>query len=63
MGLSDEADGEIVAGVVYDPLRDDMFVAEKGRGAWLNGRQIKVSKIRDVGGIADSDRVSQSEAP
>ena len=45
LGLSAEADGEIVAGVVYDPLRDEMFVAEKGRGAWLNGRQIKVSKI------------------
>jgi myo-inositol-1(or 4)-monophosphatase len=45
LGLSDEADGEIVAGVVYDPLRDEMFVAEKGRGAWLNGRQMKVSKI------------------
>jgi len=45
LGLSDGADGEIVAGVVYDPLRDEMFVAEKGRGAWLNGRQIKVSKV------------------
>lgn len=45
LGLAAEADGEIVAGVVYDPLRDEMFTAEKGRGAWLNGRQIKVSKI------------------
>jgi myo-inositol-1(or 4)-monophosphatase len=44
-GLAPDADGEIVAGVVYDPLRDEMFVAELGRGAWLNGRQIKVSKI------------------
>jgi myo-inositol-1(or 4)-monophosphatase len=43
-GLALDADGEIVAGVLYDPLRDEMFVAEKGRGAWLNGRQIKVSK-------------------
>jgi myo-inositol-1(or 4)-monophosphatase len=45
LGLAAEADGEIVAGVIYDPLRDEMFVAEKGRGAWLNGRQMKVSKI------------------
>jgi myo-inositol-1(or 4)-monophosphatase len=45
LGLAAEADGEIIAGVVYDPLRDEMFVAEKGRGAWLNGRQIKVSKV------------------
>ena len=45
LGLAADADGEIVAGVVYDPLRDEMFSAERGRGAWLNGRQIKVSKI------------------
>jgi myo-inositol-1(or 4)-monophosphatase len=45
LGLAPDTDGEIVAGVVYDPLRDEMFVAEKGRGAWLNGRQIKVSKV------------------
>ena len=44
LGLAAEADGEIVAGVIYDALRDEMFAAEKGRGAWLNGRQIKVSK-------------------
>ncbi len=43
-GLAAKADGEMVAGVVYDPLRDEMFSAEKGRGAWLNGRQIHVSK-------------------
>ena len=45
LGLAPETDGEIVAGVLYDPLRDEMFVAEKGRGAWLNGRQIKVSTV------------------
>jgi myo-inositol-1(or 4)-monophosphatase len=48
LGLSDTADGEIIAGVTYDPLRDEMFVAEKGRGAWLNGRQIKVSKTTQL---------------
>jgi myo-inositol-1(or 4)-monophosphatase len=46
LGLGADADGEIIAGVTYDPLRDEMFVAEKGRGAWLNGRQIKVSKTK-----------------
>jgi len=44
-GLAAEADGEIVAGVIYDPLRDEMFSAERGKGAWLNGRKIHVSKI------------------
>ena len=43
-GLAAHADGEIVAGVVYDPLRDEMFSVEKGKGAWLNGRAIHVSK-------------------
>ncbi len=32
-----EHNGEIVAGVVYDPVRKDLFVAERGSGAWLNG--------------------------
>src|SRR5947199_2554372 len=37
---------ERVAGVVYDPTRDDMFAAEKGSGSRLNGRPIRVSPIR-----------------
>jgi myo-inositol-1(or 4)-monophosphatase len=49
LGLAPEADGEMIAGVTYDPLRDEMFVAEKGRGAWLNGRQIHVSKTKVIG--------------
>lgn len=38
-----EKNGVIVAGVVYDPTRDEMFTAEKGKGAFLNGRAIRVS--------------------
>ena len=45
-GLAEEADGEMVAGVIYDPLRDECFMAERGRGAWLNGRRIAVSKTK-----------------
>ncbi len=41
-----EQDGEIVAGVVYDPLRDEMFWAEKGAGAYLNDRRLRVSGRR-----------------
>jgi myo-inositol-1(or 4)-monophosphatase len=33
-----------VAAVVYDPTRDELFAAEQGRGAWLNGETIRVSK-------------------
>ncbi|WP_263410135.1 inositol monophosphatase family protein [Terriglobus tenax] len=43
-GLKPEEDGELVAGVIYEPLRDECFVAGKGEGAWLNGRRIHVSK-------------------
>jgi myo-inositol-1(or 4)-monophosphatase len=45
-GPGKDQDGEMVAGVIYDPLRDEMFVAERGKGAWLNGRQIHVSKTK-----------------
>lgn len=41
------SNGEIVAGVIYDPYQDEMFYAEKGEGAYLNGERIHVSD-RDI---------------
>ncbi|MFA3917980.1 inositol monophosphatase family protein [Ruegeria hyattellae] len=38
-----EHKGQIVAAVVFDPAKDEMFVAEKGSGAWLNESRIRVS--------------------
>ena len=38
-----EHKGEIVSGVVFDPAKDEMFVAEKGAGAWLNESRLRVS--------------------
>jgi myo-inositol-1(or 4)-monophosphatase len=38
-----EHKGEVVAGVVFDPAKDEMFVAEKGQGAWMNESRIRVS--------------------
>jgi len=35
--------GEIVAAVIFDPLKDEMFVAEKGAGAWMNDQRLRVS--------------------
>lgn len=35
-----EAAGEVVAGAIYDPIKDEFFSAEKGAGAFLNGRPI-----------------------
>jgi myo-inositol-1(or 4)-monophosphatase len=43
-GLAAKEDGEMVAGVIYDPLRDEMFTAARGEGAFLNGKPIHVSK-------------------
>jgi myo-inositol-1(or 4)-monophosphatase len=42
-----EYNGDIFLGVVFDPCRDDLFVAEKGGVALLNGSPIRVSDIRD----------------
>ncbi|HUI14237.1 MAG TPA: inositol monophosphatase family protein [Xanthobacteraceae bacterium] len=38
-----ERDGAIVAGVVYNPANDEVFVAERGKGAYLNDRRIRVA--------------------
>lgn len=47
-GLSQHEDGTIVAGVIYEPLRDEMFVAERGRGAYLNGRRFHTSRCTQL---------------
>ena len=47
-GLAADADGEMIAGVIYDPLRNEMFMAERGKGAFLNGHAIHVSKTKKL---------------
>ena len=42
-----EREGQIVAGVIYDPIKDEMFIAERGKGAYLNDRRLRVSGRRD----------------
>lgn len=37
-----------IVGVIYDALRDECFTAERGRGAFLNGRRLRVSKTRSL---------------
>jgi len=39
----------LVLGFVYDPMRDEMFRAEAGRGAFLNGAAVRVSGVADLG--------------
>ena len=43
-----EHKGQLVAGVVYDPTKDEMFVAEKGAGAWMNDMRIRVSPCHRI---------------
>lgn len=41
---------EVVLGVVYDPFHEEMFLAQKGQGAFLNNRPLSVSKIEKLSG-------------
>ena len=41
--------GEVIAGVVYDPTREELFTAERGAGAYLNNKRIHVSKAAKLG--------------
>lgn len=43
-----ERDGQSHAGVIYDPIGDNMFVAEKGQGAFHNNRRLRVSGRSDM---------------
>jgi myo-inositol-1(or 4)-monophosphatase len=40
--------GEVVVGAVYDPMRDELFLAEKGGGAFLNDSVISISPTEDI---------------
>ena len=43
-----EHKGEIVSGVVFDAAKDEMYWAEKGAGAWMNERRVRVSGRRQI---------------
>jgi len=45
-----EENNEIIAGIIYDPIKDEMFIAEKGNGSYLNNQRMRVSsrsKLKD----------------
>ncbi len=46
--LKPDEDGTLVAALIYDPLRDEIFTAERGRGALLNGKPLRVSGIPEL---------------
>ena len=41
-------DGAVLLGAVYDPMRDELYTAERGRGAWRNGAAIRVSSVTEL---------------
>lgn len=43
-----EQGGEVTAAIIYNPITDDLFWAEKGRGAYLNNRRLRVSSRRNL---------------
>ena len=47
-GLAEGQDGKLVAGVIYDPLLEELFTAERGRGAWMNGKPMRVSRTPEL---------------
>lgn len=47
-GLKPDEDGTLVAAAIYDPTRDELFTAERGRGAFLNGKPIHVSRTPEL---------------
>lgn len=44
-----EREGQIVAGVIYNPASNELYTAERGKGAFLNDRRLRVSARRDLG--------------
>jgi myo-inositol-1(or 4)-monophosphatase len=50
VSIAVERAGVIEIGVVYDPMRDEMFAAERGQGAHLNERPVRVSVVDDLNG-------------
>ncbi len=49
VSIAFEAAGVLEYGVVYDPLREELFEAQRGGGATLNGRVLRVSRVDELG--------------
>jgi len=48
VGIGLERDGVVTLGIVYDPSRDELFVAERGAGAWMNDTRLAVSSTIEL---------------
>ncbi len=58
-----ETGGELVAGVVYDPAKDEMFTAERGKGAWLGTEPLHVSSEADLGNAVIGTGIPHGNRP
>ena len=59
-----EHNNEIICGIIYDPIKDEMFSAEKGNGAYLNNQRIRVSsrsKLKDCIIFTGGPRLNSKE--
>ena len=43
-----QSNNEMVCGLIYDPIKDELFYAEKNHGAYFNNQRIRVSKKREI---------------
>lgn len=48
VSIAYEEDGELLLAVVYDPMQDECFTAQKGQAAWMNGKPIRVSNQNNL---------------
>jgi len=49
VSIAYEEDSKVKVGVVYEPIKNEVFSAEKGKGAFLNGERIEHSGEKDIG--------------
>ena len=48
VSIAAQKQGKVISGVVYQPMTHELFVAETGKGAFLNGQKITVSKVKNI---------------
>jgi myo-inositol-1(or 4)-monophosphatase len=58
-----EREGQLVAGVIYNPIHNELFVAERGGGAFLNDRRLRVAARKDLDDIVISTGIPHLGRP
>ncbi len=63
LSLALEREGEVIAGVIYDPVSDEIFSAEKGRGAFMNDHRLRVAARRSLRHALLATTIPEQGAP